>query len=186
MEKRWDISGFGSDSEEFESFVESLELQELSLAGSNYTLFEIGSGRARSTLDRFLVRDNGSKWSDGMVQQAVFKFSSEHLPIVLSSKVISHSLRLFCIFNAWSDNPNLRSVLEEEWDESGDSTSSFWGHMKAINGEVRRWQNDRFSQNDRRIDECEDKLKAIMTNASSTGQRELKVILKNKRNYWLS
>lgn len=79
-----------------------------------------------------MVRDSGARWSEGIVQHVVFKFSSDRPPIVLSLEVISHGLRSFHFFNVWSDNPDLRLVVKEEWDESGVLSSSFWRRMKAI------------------------------------------------------
>lgn len=59
------------------------------LAGSDFTFFEGGARIARSRLNRFLVRDRDSGWLDEVVQQVLSKFSSDHLPIMLSSGVVS-------------------------------------------------------------------------------------------------
>lgn len=66
-EERRGVNGFGSASEEFMTLVELLELQDLSLSGSNLTFFEGGSGCARSKLDRFLIKDDYVGWSDMVV-----------------------------------------------------------------------------------------------------------------------
>lgn len=62
-EEIWGMNGFGSATEEFISLVESFELQDLPLLGSNYTLFEGKPGCARSKLHRFLIRDFDFGWS---------------------------------------------------------------------------------------------------------------------------
>lgn len=49
-----------------------------------------------------------------MTQQVVFKFPLDHLPIMLSSEVISHRLRPFCFFNVWCEHAELRSVVKEQ------------------------------------------------------------------------
>lgn len=54
--ERWGVHGFGLAFEEFVNLVESLELQELPLVGSNFTFSEGGAGIACSGLNRFLVR----------------------------------------------------------------------------------------------------------------------------------
>lgn len=85
-----------------------------------------------------MVRDSGSEWSEGVIEQVVFKFYSNHLPILLLSNVISYDPCLFSFFNTWSDHLNLRSVVKEEWEGSGVLVSCFWGHMKAIKWAMRR------------------------------------------------
>lgn len=36
-----------------------------------------------SRLNRFLVRDRGSSWLDGVIQEMMFKFFLDYLPILL-------------------------------------------------------------------------------------------------------
>lgn len=76
-------------SEEFISLVKSLELQDLPLLGSNFIFFKSGNGCSRSRLDRFLISDVDFGWLDRVVQQAIVKFTSDHLPILLSLEVFS-------------------------------------------------------------------------------------------------
>lgn len=63
------------------NLVETLSLQDLPLTESKFTFFEGGS---HSRLDRFLVKDGQFGWLEGVIQQSLFKFSSDHLPIMLS------------------------------------------------------------------------------------------------------
>lgn len=80
-------------------WVETLELQGLPLLNSNFTFFKGGSGCAPSRLDRFLIKDVGSRWSDKVAQKVIFTFTSDHFPVVLSSDVESSGSQLFQFFN---------------------------------------------------------------------------------------
>lgn len=91
--ERWGINGYCSASEELDSFIDSLELQDQPLVGSKFIFFKSGLGRARSILDIFFVRHNDSGWFEEVTPQVVFKFSYDHLPIGLSSVVISNAPR---------------------------------------------------------------------------------------------
>lgn len=84
--ERWRVNGFGAASIELVDWVESLELQDLPLLGSNFTFLDGGSGCARSKLDHVLVNDMHSGWSDRVVQKVVFKFTLDHLLVVLTSE----------------------------------------------------------------------------------------------------
>lgn len=66
-EERLAVHGLGSTSEEFVELVKSHGLQDLPLIGCEFTFFESGVGVARSWHDRFLVRDEGLGWLDGMI-----------------------------------------------------------------------------------------------------------------------
>lgn len=83
------MNGFGPASNELVTLVELLELQDLPLAGSNFFFFEGRSRCSHSRLDRFFIRDIEVGWSDRVVQQELFKFASNHLPIILSSDLVS-------------------------------------------------------------------------------------------------
>lgn len=84
LEERWGVNCFGSPFEELISLVELLELQDLPLVKLKFTFFDSGYGSVWSRLDIFLVRDTNSGWSERVMQQAIFKFTSDHLPIALS------------------------------------------------------------------------------------------------------
>lgn len=62
LEERWVVNGFRSASGELFAFVESLGIQNIPLIGSQFTIFEKGTGCAQNRLDRFLVKDISS-WS---------------------------------------------------------------------------------------------------------------------------
>lgn len=55
-------------SEELVSFMDSLGLQNLPFIGPGFTFFKSGSRDTRSRLDRFLVKDSNSGWSEEMMQ----------------------------------------------------------------------------------------------------------------------
>lgn len=114
IRKKWQVNGFGLQLEEFVNFVESIGLQYLLLLGSEFTFFENGSGGVRSRLNRFLVKDFLSGWSKGVVEQVAFKFFSDHLPILLSSGVISSGPCPFQFFNVWCDFSEFCLVVKEE------------------------------------------------------------------------
>lgn len=104
-DERWDVNGFGSTSEELVALVEVLELQDLPFSGSKYIFFEGGSGCVRSRLDRFLIKDAETGWSERVVQQVIFKFCPNHLPILLSFVEVILGPWPSRLFNIWGENP---------------------------------------------------------------------------------
>lgn len=68
------MNGYDVASEEFVSLVESLELQDLPLVGSEFTFFENGQGGAKSRLHRFLIRYLDSGWSRGLCNNDSLSF----------------------------------------------------------------------------------------------------------------
>lgn len=154
-------------SEEFVLLVESLELQNLPLSKSNYTFFEGGTGCACSMLDRFLAKCVDSGWSERVVQHVIFKFSSDHLPILLTIDMGLSKPRPFHFVNIWVEHPEFWNVINEEWDTSGVLGWNLWGQLKSIEGVVRRWQGNQFSNKGNRIMECEEALKRILVGGVS-------------------
>lgn len=67
------------------------------LTGLIYMVFEVGLRYAWDRLERFLIKDN-SGWSDELIQKAIFKYASDHLPIVLSLDAVASGLRPFSVF----------------------------------------------------------------------------------------
>lgn len=96
------------------SLVESLGLQDLPLIGANFISFDYGTEGAQSKLDGFFVRNNKFGLLEGVVQQVVFKFSSDHLPILLASGVAPSGPRLFKFVNACCEFLNLQSSVKQE------------------------------------------------------------------------
>lgn len=80
----WGSNGLGSALDKLINFVETLELQDLPLSGSFFTSFSNGPSVARSKLDQFHILAQASNWCHQVTQKVVFKFQSDHIPIVLS------------------------------------------------------------------------------------------------------
>lgn len=107
-EERWGVNGFGGI-----HIFGVVGTTRFTLLGSNFTFFESGNECARSRLDRFFIIDVDSGWSDRVVQQAICKFTSDHMSILLSLEVFSSGPLLFRFFNARCDHPELCSVFKE-------------------------------------------------------------------------
>lgn len=98
-DEKWGCNGFDSASNDLVVLVEPLGLQDLPLHGSVFTFFSYGSSGARSRLDRFLVSSVVGTWYHNVIQQAVFRFVSDHIPITLSFVQLSPSPKPFRFFN---------------------------------------------------------------------------------------
>lgn len=61
----------------------------------------------------------------------VFKFSSNHLPIVLTSEVIPLGPQPFQFFKAWCDYSELHTIVKKELEASGERVRNFWGRLKS-------------------------------------------------------
>lgn len=137
-------------------------LKYLPLVGFKYTFFEGGAGSAWIRLDRFFIKNNFG-WSKGLVQQANFKFSSDHVSIVHALKVLSSAPQPFQFFNMWCDHPNLKTLVKEEWVRNVNSNSRFRVKLNAARGAVRKSQGNQYNQTTRQIKEYKGKLQELLT-----------------------
>lgn len=100
----------------------------------------------------------------------VFKFTSDHLPICLSSTEFFSGTRPFRFFNAWGDHSDLNKVVKEVWGDTKGGDSCLWNRLKKIKGAVSKWQEDQYSSNMRRLTKCEVALSKLMAKPVPNGQ----------------
>lgn len=136
---------------------------------------------ARSRLDRFLARDGGSGWLDRVIQQAKYKFTSDHLHIVLRSRGMSSGLRSFKFLNAWVEDQELHKMVKDEWERSEMGVGGFCGRLKAIREAVRNWHGEHFSFFEKRFKDCEFTLPNLLLGQVPSGEDELTVFQVKKK-----
>lgn len=90
-----------------------------------------------------------SGWSEGAIQKTFFKFSSDHLLIVLSLNAIPLGPWPFKFFNAWCEHPCLGSAVKEEWDRHVELEWNFLRRLKVVKGVVKRCQQEQYSFNEK-------------------------------------
>lgn len=80
-----------------------------------------------------------------VVQQTIFRFSLDHVPIVLASKGLLSGPRLFRFYNTWCEHPNFRIVVKVELEGNVNTDHNLWGRLKVIRGAVHRWQGEQYN-----------------------------------------
>lgn len=145
-----------------------------------FHFFQSGSRGAHSRLDRFLIKDGQARWLEGVSQYVVFKFSSDHLPIVLTLEVILGGPRPFHFFNNWCSFWEHRTVVKKEWEDNMDLSLSFWGCLKSIKRAIQKQGGVQFSLSMRQIQKCEATLKELLIGLVLLDQENM-VDLQEKR-----
>lgn len=70
--------------------------------------------------------------------------------------------------------------MKDVWNDNDLRGGTFWRHLKKIRGAFWRWQSDNFSDNMRRISECESELSLLLSSHVRNGKKEM-VAYQDKR-----
>lgn len=138
-DERWGSSGFDTTSEEFVGFLELLGLYDVPFNGSLLTFFNSGFSSVHSRLDWFIISSEAGGWNHNMIQRAMFKMLSDHIPIVLSSGQILYGPRLFRFFNTWCKGAEPQNLVSNLWHELDLSSSSLWFKFSQLRAKIRNW-----------------------------------------------
>lgn len=74
-----------------------------------------------------------------MIQKAIFKYASDHIPFYLSMEGATLGPRPFRSFNTWFDHLGLCSMVKKEGESYGGSNVNLLGRLKVVKGMVKRW-----------------------------------------------
>ncbi|XP_058763385.1 uncharacterized protein LOC131636808 [Vicia villosa] len=100
--------------EDFRSFVEEMELIDISCVGGKYTWFR-DNGKSMSRLDRFLLTKKLIESWEVVDQRIDNRDISDHAPIRLNVGKIDWGPKPFCFNNSWLKHEDFNDFVEKEW-----------------------------------------------------------------------
>lgn len=137
---------------DFRDFIE-LDLIDLPIGGRKFSWYK-PDGKSMSRLDRFLISPNMLSTIGKCSQLGLKRKLSDHCPILLKSDARDWGPRPFRVLNCWTDSPECKQVVEEEWKNC---TIDGWAgyrckeKLKSLKLFLRDWNKNRFGNFDEQI-----------------------------------
>ncbi|XP_058733537.1 uncharacterized protein LOC131605163 [Vicia villosa] len=154
----------GGEIQEFNEFISSMEMIDLSVLGNRFTWFN-QAGSTCSRLDKFLI-------SEGLVdlweidRQVVGERSvSDHCPIWLNGMVKDWGPKPIKLFKCWFNHDGFRPFLEEGW-KSLDNIRGKPGFvlkekLSKLKAMIRKWNKEDFGVVDLEVNSAIDNLNKL-------------------------
>ena len=140
----------------FKSFVQVLELIEISPSNGKFTWFR---GQSKSKLDRMFIH---SHWLDlfPSIQVSLLKRAlSDHCPILVQSQSMNWGPRPFRFIDAWLSHLGCVKLISKTWSES--CGSSFMDKLKKVKLSLKKWNAEEFGCIDEKIQLLENKIQEL-------------------------
>ncbi|XP_057444431.1 uncharacterized protein LOC130736645 [Lotus japonicus] len=176
------------DTDEFNGFINDMELLDLPLVGRKFTWFR-PNGHAMSRLDRALV---SSEWMEAWpncflhVQR---RDVSDHCPLIL--KVSNHNWgpKPFRTINGWLQDPRFRDYVEKEWNNL---QFQGWGafilkeKLKDLKTRLKSWNTEVFGNLTTQKNLLASKLEELDRKADEEGllEEEIRTRKNTQADFW--
>lgn len=139
--------GHGStEIEEFNLFIESMELFDIPLLGRKFTWFR-PNGLSMSRLDRFLISHDWAVNWQLCTQSVLLRDVSDHCPLLLRNVCQKWGPKPFRVLNCWFQCHSFKSFVEKHWSEF---RVEGWGafvlkeKLKLLKTALRSWNSEVF------------------------------------------
>lgn len=107
------LTGYGgNEMEEFNMFIDNLDVLDIPLNGRIFTLYRPNS-QSMSRLDRFLVSQDWVLSLPNCTQLVMDRDFSDHCPILLRDVVHNWGPKPYRVLNCWFQNPSFRKLVED-------------------------------------------------------------------------
>lgn len=134
------------ESENFNKFIEAVELMDIPLLGKKFTWYR-PNGLDMSRLDRFLVSNDWLlSWPDS-VQEVLQREIFYHCPILLRLSRQEWGPRPFRVLNCWFHDPRFKAFVEASWSTihvSGWGAFVLKEKLKALKLMLKTWNKEEF------------------------------------------
>ena len=156
--------------EEFNQWVNSLQLVDLPLGGRKYTW---SRGKSMSRLDRCLVDNEWCTKFPEMKLMALNIMTSDHCPIVMETSKEDWGPKPFRSLDAWLSHPDFVKKVKDEWCLLGELLTA--DKLKALRVPLRVWNKKSFGHIDDHINkyEVEIMMLEVRSEECSLGEVEL-------------
>ncbi|XP_057432355.1 uncharacterized protein LOC130725120 [Lotus japonicus] len=154
-----DVSG-ASEMEEFNGFIDAMELDDIPAVGRKFT-WTRPNGKASSRLDRFLVSYPWSLTWPECAQYVLQRDVSNHCPLVLKCSHVDWGPKPFKTRNCWLLDPSFGEFVSSSWSNlsiKGWGAFVFKEKLKLLKHELKQWNKEKVGDLDRK---CKELVKSI-------------------------
>lgn len=138
------VSGWTSDMEEFQAFIDEARLNDLPLVGRRYMWLR-QNGTAMSRLDRFLLSDGWmSRWPN-LTQWGMSRDFSDHCPVMLKESIKDWGPTPFRVWDHWSKEPGFKELVSSCWNSfrvSGKAYFILKEKLKMLKARLKEWNKE--------------------------------------------
>lgn len=137
-------------SSKFRTFINNLQLIEISPSDGRYTWFR---GNAKSKLDRVFVHIDWLSQFPHLSSSILNRRISDHCPIIVNSQKTNWGPKPFRFQDAWFTHKGCMEVIAQSWQKNGQL--SFMEKLKSVKSELKTWNNQVFENIDSNISSFE-------------------------------
>lgn len=183
------ISGTGS--QQFDLFLQEMQVFEIPASNGKYTWFR---GHSKRKLDRLFIRPEWITTYPSLKVSLLKRTISDHCPLLVQSRDKNWGPRPFRFLNCWLSHPSCSKVIKDSWSTSLNLPIA--EKLKVVRGNMRTWNKAEFGKIDEHIKSLEDKIQATDNRANEgalsnsevldrkSAQTELWGWLRKKESYW--
>ncbi|KAL7193818.1 hypothetical protein ACSBR2_025450 [Camellia fascicularis] len=135
---------------DFNNFIDSLELIDLTMQGRLFTLCNVMDRKRWSRIDRFLL---DLAWLERGI--------SDHCPVLLMEDGRDWGPKPFRFINAWTFHPQFKNEVKEVWKEAqirGWASFRILHKLRRLRTYLRRWNLEVFGNVDDQLKKAENEL----------------------------
>jgi exonuclease III len=158
--------------EEFSRFIFDRGLVDIPLRGGQFTW---SNGHSWSRIDRFLLSSGWEEKYSNVVQKRLTRVMTDHFPIILESEGTTSRGGYFKFENMWLKFEEFVELVESWWKSYqffGDPSYVLAQKLKALKGDLRRWNNEVFGHVGKRIKAISDEIREMDSSEEERGLNE--------------
>ncbi|XP_057747266.1 uncharacterized protein LOC130966470 [Arachis stenosperma] len=142
--------------EEFENWVQDMQLVDLPLNDRKFTWFR---GRSCSQIDRVLVNIEWVEEFSDVRLKGGPRGLSNHCLLIVEDKRVGDGPRAFRSLDSWFTHEGFLSMIKNEWRKLGEA--QFTSKLKALTGPLRLWDKNNFRGMDKRLQTLEEEIRKL-------------------------
>lgn len=104
------------ETQEFNAFIENMELLDLPLVGRKFTWIR-PNGQQMSRLDRVLISADWVISQSSYVQEVLERNISDHYPLLLRRQLINWGPKPFRVLDCWFTDSRFKRVVHDIWND---------------------------------------------------------------------
>lgn len=129
--------------QDFQEFINNLEMQDLPMIGRCYTWSNFQAQCIQSRLDRFLL---AQEWLDkfSISLWGLKRVISDHCPILITNETKNWGPKPFRFMNVWLHNPQVMKIVKEEWRETNNQKwagTTIMNKLRLVRQKLKEWNS---------------------------------------------
>ncbi|RZB80823.1 External alternative NAD(P)H-ubiquinone oxidoreductase B4, mitochondrial [Glycine soja] len=168
--------------QEFNEWIEDMELLEVPVVGKQYTWFR-PNGESKSRLDRALI---SLEWRDTWAESVQFTLSrnfSDHCPILLKANNVDWGPKPFRILNCWLTDKSFKEVVNQCWNfvqVSGWGPYGLKEKIKRLKCRLKIWNKEEYGDSFKKVQQLEVELNKLEEDTLHRQMTDLEISRRKK------